>query len=146
MLAEIYSLNLYVVCFAPFSCSAWSPLPKFLQNKKAIVNVQNEDDRCFGYAVASALHPVDKISVRPKEYLKCFEEEGILDIKYPVNPVDSPQIGERLNISINLFSYFDDIGKARHPMYISRQQYYSNRPVLLQTELRMDQELNSAIQ
>ena len=39
VLAEIYSLNLNVVRFAPFSGSAWSPLPKFLQNKKEIVNV-----------------------------------------------------------------------------------------------------------
>ena len=47
VLAEIYSLNINVVRFAPFSGSAYSPLPKFLQNKKAIVNVQNEDDQCF---------------------------------------------------------------------------------------------------
>ena len=39
VLAEIYSLNLNAVRFAPLSGSAWTPLPKFLQNKKAIVNV-----------------------------------------------------------------------------------------------------------
>ena len=122
MLAEIYSLNLNVVRFAPFSGSAWSPLPKFLQNKKAIVNVQNEDDQCFAYAIASALHPIQHGNhpTRPENYVQYFEEEGLLDIEYPVNPVDIPQLEERLNISINLFSYFDDIGKARHPMYISR--------------------------
>ena len=43
VLAEIYSLNLNVVRFAPFSGSAWSAIPKFLQNNKAIVNVQNDD-------------------------------------------------------------------------------------------------------
>ena len=65
VLAEIYSLNLNVVRFAPFSGSAYTPLPKFLQNKKAIVNVQNEDEQCFGYAIASALHPADIHSDRP---------------------------------------------------------------------------------
>ena len=49
-----------------------------------------------------------------------FDNEGLNDIEYPVNPIDIPQIEQKLNISINLFSYFDDIGKARHPMYISR--------------------------
>ena len=42
------------------------------------------------------------------------------DIKYPVNPVDISQIEERLNLSINLYSYIDDVGKAPYPMYISR--------------------------
>ena len=60
VLAEIYSLNLNAVRFAPLSGSAWTPLPKSLQNKKAIVNVQNEDNRCFGFALASALHPINK--------------------------------------------------------------------------------------
>ena len=116
VLAEIYSLNLNAVKFAPFSGSAWSALPKFLQHKRAIVNVRNEDDSCFGYAIASALHPVEKHSDRPNMYSKCFEKEGLDDLKYPVNPFDMPTLEERLNISINLFSYFDDIGKARHPI------------------------------
>ena len=68
------------------------PLPKFFHNKKAIVNVQTEDEQCFGYAIASALHPTDKNSNRPKEYLNYFEEERLLDLEYPVNPVDIPQL------------------------------------------------------
>ena len=122
VLAEIYSLNLNAVRFAPLSGAAWTPLPKFLQNKKAIVNVQNEDERCFGYAIASALHPVENNSGRPNSYSKLFEKEGLNDIEYPVNLVDMPILEERLNISINLYSYFDDIGKARYPMYISRHK------------------------
>ena len=84
--------------------SVWSPLPKFLQNKKAIDNVQNEDDRFFGYAIASARHPVEKHFVRQKMYSKCFEDEGLDDIEFLVNPVDIPLLEERLNISINLFT------------------------------------------
>ena len=122
VLAEIYSLNLNAVRFAPLSGSAWTPLPKFLQNKRAIVNVQNKDDSCFVYAIASALYPVEKNSDRPNMYSKCFEENGLDDIEYPVNPVDIPLLEQRLNISINLYSYFDDIGRARHPMYISRHK------------------------
>ena len=81
VLAEIYSLYLYAVRFASLSGSAWTPLPKFLQNKKAIVNVQNEDERCFGYAIASELHPVNTHSNRPNMYSNCFEDEGLDDIE-----------------------------------------------------------------
>ena len=62
VLAEIYSLNHNVARFAPLSGSAWSPLPKFLQSKKAVLNIQNEDDRCFEYAIAAALHPPETTS------------------------------------------------------------------------------------
>ena len=122
VLAEIYSLNMNVVRFVPLSGAAWSPLPQFIQNKQAIVNVQNEDERCFGYAIASALHPINhgNHSNRPNNYIQYFEEEHLIDIDYPVNPNDMPQLEETLNLSINLYSYFDDIGKAIHPMYISR--------------------------
>ena len=122
VLAEIYSLNLNAVRFAPLSGSAWSPLSQFLQNKKAIVNVQSEDERCFGFAIASAIYPGDKNAHRPQMYTQYFEENGLDDIEYPVNPVDIPLLEQRLNISINLYSYFDDIGRARHPMYISRHK------------------------
>ena len=122
MLAEIYFLNLNAVRFAPLSGSAWTPVPKFLQNKRAIVNVQNKDYRCFAYAIASALYIVTEHSKTPSKYSKYFEEEGLDDIDYPVSPVDIPVLEKHLNISINLYSYFDDIGHARHPMYISRHK------------------------
>ena len=53
-------------------------------------------------------------------YLQYFKQDRVNNIEYLVNPVGIVQIEERLNLSINLYSYFDDVGKARHPMYISR--------------------------
>ena len=82
VLAKIDSLNLNTVRFAPLLGSAWTPLPKFRQNTKAIVNVQNEDERCFGYAIASSLHPVNEHSYRPNMYSNWFGDEGLNDIEY----------------------------------------------------------------
>ena len=122
VLAEIYSLKINVVRFAPFSGSAYTPLPKFLQNRKEMVKVQNHDNRCFGYAIASALHPIQHGNhpTRPENNLQYFEEHRLNDIEYPVNTINIPQLEEWLNLSINLFGYFDDNGTARHPMHISR--------------------------
>ena len=123
VLAKIYSLNLNAVRFAPLSGSAWSPLPQFVQNKKSIVNVQNDDERCFGFAIfVSALYPVNKNAHRPQMYTNHFEENGLDDIEYPVNPVDIPILEQRLNISVKLYSYFDDMRRAQYPMYISRHK------------------------
>ena len=40
--------------------SSYIPLPKFLAAKKAIVNLKNEDDECFKWAITRALNPVEK--------------------------------------------------------------------------------------
>ena len=125
ILAEIYSLNLNIVTFNPLSGSAWSELPKFLKNKKAIINVKNEDNMCFAYAIASALHPVEHghHPSRPNQYQQYFAEHNLDQIDYPVNPTDLPEIEEQLQMSINVISYYDDIGRARYPLYISKRDY-----------------------
>ena len=58
---------------------------------------------------------------RPESYLQFLQQHGLNGIDYPVSPLDIPKFEERLNLSINVFCYVDDIGKDRHPMYISRR-------------------------
>ena len=60
---------------------------------------------------------------RPEKYKEFFQEEGLNDIEYPVNPIEMQEIEEKLHININLFGFYDDIGKARFPMYISKQNF-----------------------
>ena len=36
------------------------PLPGFLAAKKAIINLKNEDDECFKWAIIRALNPLEK--------------------------------------------------------------------------------------
>jgi hypothetical protein len=51
-----------------YSGRAYTELPTFLDKKKAIVNVHNNDNRCFAYALLSSLHrPTDHVS-RPTQY------------------------------------------------------------------------------
>ena len=87
------------------------------------MNIKNEDDSCFGYAIAAALHfQESNYNLNcPELYLQFFEQHGLNGIDIPVSPLDISQLEERLNLSINVFSYLDDIGKARHPMYISQR-------------------------
>ena len=39
--------------------SSYIPLPDFLAAKKAIVNLKNEDNECFKWAITRALNPVE---------------------------------------------------------------------------------------
>ena len=54
VLSRIINCQLIFLKFNPIG-SAYQPLPKHLASKKAIINVHNYDQRCFGYAGISAL-------------------------------------------------------------------------------------------
>ena len=43
--------------YDPVKGSSHIPLPKKIADKKALINMQNEDDMCFKYAVTRALNP-----------------------------------------------------------------------------------------
>ena len=49
-LANILQLIIKMENFAPLEGRGWQPLPNCLSKKEAIINITNNDDRCFGYA------------------------------------------------------------------------------------------------
>ena len=44
--------------------SPYIPLTGFLSAKKAIINLKNEDEECFKWAITRALNPVERNSER----------------------------------------------------------------------------------
>ena len=46
--------------YDPVKGSSHIPLPEKIEDKKALINIQNKDDMCFKYAVTRALNPVRK--------------------------------------------------------------------------------------
>ena len=57
---SILSLDLHTVKYEPLGGSSYIPLPAFLAAKKAIVNLKNDDDDCFKWAITRELNPVEK--------------------------------------------------------------------------------------
>ena len=55
---SVLSLDLNTVKYVPLGGSSYIPLPKFLAAKKEIINLKNEDDECFKWAITRALNPV----------------------------------------------------------------------------------------
>ena len=60
----VLRLDLHTVKYVPLGGSSYIPIPKFLAAKKAIINLKNEDDECFKWAITRALNPVEKNSER----------------------------------------------------------------------------------
>ena len=58
-LRNVIRLELHTVIYNPLKGATYIPLPEELTNKRAIINVKNNDNQCFLWCVLRALNPVD---------------------------------------------------------------------------------------
>ena len=54
---SVIKFELHTVSYKPLRGKTWIPLPKELADKKAIINMQNKDNKCFLWCVLRALNP-----------------------------------------------------------------------------------------
>ena len=117
---RIIRLEIHFANWKPIRGSTFIPLPAKLKNKKAVINIKNEDNQCFKWCIARALNPVDKnpnrLTKELVEQSKSFNWEGI---KFPVD-LKQIKIFEKNNpsISINVFGYEDEV----YPLKISKEK------------------------
>ena len=117
-------LELHTTIYNPLRGETWIPLPEKLANKKAIINMKNEDNKCFLWCVLRALNPpknnhperVDK-DLKSKENTLNMER-----IEYPVNLKDIDKF-EKQNKSICIIVFGYD-GKSVYPL---RESYNVDR-------------------
>ena len=108
---RVLSLDIHFTDFIPLCGSTFIPLPKKIRDKKAVINMKNDDDQCFKWSVTRSLNPVEKNSERITKELKDQSER--LDwsgLKFPVK-LDQIVIFEKFNpsISINVFGFEGDV-------------------------------------
>jgi len=119
--AAVQKLDVNTIVYEPLKGSSHIPLPKYLADKKAVINLKNEDNQCFKWCLARALNPVDKNSQRvTKELRKQAEEPNWNDITFPV-PLNEIDKFERNNtdLSVNVFGYEKH---AVYPLRISKHE------------------------
>ena len=116
---EVEDLTLHTVIWDPLKASSYIDLPKELKNKKAIINMKNEDNKCFLWCVLRALNPIDKNAERIDKDLKSKEDTlNMSGISYPVD-LKGIERFEKQNpdISISVLGYGKD--EKIYPLQIS---------------------------
>ena len=104
---KVIKLVLHTTKWEPIYGSSYIPLDPYLANKKAIINMQNEDDKCFMWCVLRALYPKDNHPERIDKDLKSKQDNiNMKGICYPVN-LKAIDHFEHLNpnISISVLGY-----------------------------------------
>ena len=69
---------------------SYTDSPKWLKNKKAIINPKNNDDKCFQYAITAALnHEKIKKDLKRKTKIKLFiDKYNWKEIDFPCHKKD----------------------------------------------------------
>ena len=112
---SVIKFELHTVRYNPLRGETYIPLPKELVDKKAMINMQNKDNKCFLWCVLRALNPKDDHAVRVDKELKTKENTLNMEgLEYPVSLKDLNKF-EKQNptISITVLGYE---GKSVYPL------------------------------
>ena len=125
---QILDHYLNIIEYTPLRGSSYIPLPKELRNPmKGLINLQNEDEKCFLWCHVRHLNPEKKhperIKLTDKESIKKLDYSGI---SFPVSYKDYNKIEKQNQININVFGYSSFI----YPIHISKEKYKDHIEVL----------------
>ena len=85
---EVISFEIYTVDYKTLKGGSYIPLPDFLMRKKAIINMENKDDKCSLWSVLRYLHPREKHSSRINDLIKYENDLNFKGIDFPVKVKD----------------------------------------------------------
>ena len=134
---KVENLTLHTDIWDPIKASSYIDLPEELKNKKALINMKNENDhKCFLWCVLRALNPKDKNAERIDKDLKSKENTlNMSGITYPVNIKEDIKRFEKqnLDISISVLGYSKDekIYPLRRSKYAMKNKRKHNIVLLL---------------
>ena len=107
---KVKRLEIHIVEYKPMRGGTYIPLPNFIMRKKAIINMENKDDKCFRWSILRYLHPREKHSTRINDLIKYENDLNFKGINFPVKVKDITKF-ENNNpnlLGINVFSVNDN--------------------------------------
>ena len=129
-LDRILECQLNIANYDVIGASSNPPLPKYIQSKKATVNIKNKDKKNFLYCLSYVRKPVVEHAQRPSQYTKELDNFDISGIKFPVtlNQIEKFE-QQNPDFSVNVFKL--DIKKEINliPLYTTPQRtrkYHAN--------------------
>ena len=117
---NVESFDINIDPFEPSCGSSYICLPKNLEDKKAIINVRNENDHeCFKWAITSAIYQREKYPQRlNKEMRNNSHNLNWGGIDFPVSIKQIDNFERQNNYAINVFGYEDS---KVYPLRLSKK-------------------------
>lgn len=130
-LIAIDHLEININRYSPLKGSSYIPLPPKIANKKACINIQNDDEFCFKWAILSAISSVGLHSERTSSYkinidLPIINVDGLqlnfTGLQFPLKTEDTSKfLVNNPEISVNIFGYDAESDLIIGPYYKSKE-------------------------
>ena len=128
VLNKIAGLDINVGKYEPLAPTSYIKLPKELSDKHAIINIKNDDQKCFLWSILAGLFPVENHPERVNKYFQHLDKVNFEGINFPT-PLNDIKKFEKLNkISINVFGYER---KVVFPLHVSKLTFDKHINLLL---------------
>ena len=133
MLKRVVRLDITLSRLRPLRGSSHIELPKVIAKRKALINMKNEDEECFKWAVTRTLNPVEKDPQRvTKELRKQSKEQNWDGIEFPTPCLEkvSKKFKRNNGVSLLVFGHVATVNKTYIiPLYVPTER--RNRVVRL---------------
>ena len=137
-IAHRVKLYFNIAKYEPLKGSSYIPLPEVLANKKAIIYLQNDDNRCLEWALLSILHYNKNNPNKISSYRKYLGRLNFKGIDFPTPLSQLPKVEKQNDLAINVYGYAVSPKKQKirvFPYYISdRPQKIPRVNILLISE------------
>ena len=135
VIQEILNHYINVVSYIPLRGNSYIPLPKELRNsKKGLINLKNDDNKCFLWCHIRHKNPVkihpERVKMSDKEFVQKLDYSGIT---FPMQIKDVGKIEKQNSINISIFGYENE---KLYPIRISREEYDDHMDLLYITEVK----------
>ena len=120
---EVLYLKLMMAKYVPLKGSQYIDLPPKVKNSKAVINIQNDDDKCFLWSVLAHLYEANHNKQRIEHYIPYETDLNVNGIAYPVTVKDLSKFEKQNDISVNVFGYED----RYYPLHISHLKCTSKK-------------------
>ena len=112
---EVVKLEIHTVEFNPTKGSSYINLPDWIKNKKAIVNIKNNNDKCFFWCILRYLHPKETHEEKIKDLEKYEFSLNTKGITFPMKLKDISKF-EKLNPELPGINVFSDDNMIIYPL------------------------------
>ncbi|XP_043484408.1 uncharacterized protein LOC122512572 [Leptopilina heterotoma] len=120
---SIIRLEINVNKYNPMRASSYIDLPTKIKIKHACINVQNNDNECFKWAVLSALHPNISDPKRVSNFKEFKDELNFDGIEFPVTLKSVPKFEKINDVSINVYGLEKRYGDfSVHPLHLTTEK------------------------
>ena len=132
VIERILNFYLNIVSYVPLKGRSYFPLPEELRHhRKGLINLKNDDNRCFLWCHVRHLNPLghhnERITQKDRGIAKTLDYSGVT---FPVTIREMDKIEKQNKININAYIYDED-GKYVSPIRNSETAYEDTLNVLL---------------